>query len=597
MKIKVALLLCIVFYLSNVAEAASYTPVKAKRVIQPSATSIVSSSYYNSDYVNEDYYVIIDNLKKELENAPDNHELIISLVDSYINVKNYDEALNLLNFLLDEKHNGNLSPATLFEIKQLSAKTTNQNKYTKSKSPVCVCLAVMSLILDKEEQALDHIKHAVANAKNRRVLVNGLNTIFNNTDNTEEAITICNLYLSLYKYDLQQDNENTELYNEILNRKLSLLADSGNAEEVIKTYENEAINTENLSEDALYKTVIMMQEKNYSDKEILNLFYDKTTEKEDVGYYNLYNLFLNFDDKVNAQIWLDKMEEKHPKSIKTKLAYATFLIKTGQTTEATEYLNSIKNEITNENEIAEYNFLITQLAEEPFNEAAALADKGHYQQAIDILEKLPQNALTLSVIGRFKIQQKNFDEAIICLNKAIALDENNPIPNCQLGFYYYELGDFATARKYVNKILKIDPNNEYAKGLEADINRSEAERYTNKIASALDAQNYDEAMTYVNQALKIDANSSNMYFYKGLIYIAQSNFAASTAALYKSIELDETNVLPYYYLGIAFDNLSEQENALTYYKKFLELLPEDQYGESERVQFAQARIQKILSSK
>ena len=88
-----------------------------------------------------------------------------------------------------------------------------------------------------------------------------------------------------------------------------------------------------------------------------------------------------------------------------------------------------------------------------------------------------------------------------------------------------------------------------------------------------------------------------MYFYKGLIYIAQSNFAASTAALYKSIELDETNILPYYYLGFAFDNLSEPDNAVVYYKKFLELLPNDSYGESERVQYAQARIQKILSSK
>ena len=597
MKLKVALLLCTIFCLSNFAEAESYKPVKSKRIIQPSATSIVSSSYYNSDYVNEDYYVIIDNLKKELEKNPDNHEIIISLVDCYINVKNYDEALILLNFLLDEKHNENLSPATIFEIKQLSAKTTNKNKYTKYKSPVCVCLAVMSLILDEEEQALDHIKHAVANAKYKRVLVNGIDIISNYTNAPEEIITICNLYLSLYKYDLKQNNENTELYNEILNKKLSLLADSGNAEEVIKTYENEDINTENLSEEALLKTVLMMQEKNYSDKEIVNIFYDKNVEKEVVGYYNLCDLFLNFDDKVNAQIWLDKMEDKFPKSVKTKLATAKFLIKSGQTTEASEYLESIKNEITDEQEIAEYNFLITQLAEEPFNEAAALADKGHYQQAIDILEKLPQNALTLSVIGRFQIQQKNFDEAIICLNKAIALDENNPIPNCQLGFYYYELGDFATARKYVNKILKIDPNNEYAKSLEADINKSEAEGYTKKIASALDAQNYNEAMSYVNQALKIDANSSNMYFYKGLIYIAQSNFAASTAALYKSIELDETNILPYYYLGFAFDNLSEPDNAVVYYKKFLELLPNDSYGESERVQYAQARIQKILSSK
>ena len=97
-------------------------------------------------------------------------------------------------------------------------------------------------------------------------------------------------------------------------------------------------------------------------------------------------------------------------------------------------------------------------------------------------------------------------------------------------------------------------------------------------------------MRLIDEALKIDPNSSVLYFYRGLAYIDQSNYAASTASLYKSIELDPNNALAYYFLGIAFDNLSEYKNALIYYKKFLEILPANELGESERAEYAQTRI-------
>ena len=63
--------------------------------------------------------------------------------------------------------------------------------------------------------------------------------------------------------------------------------------------------------------------------------------------------------------------------------------------------------------------------------------------------------------------------------------------------------------------------------------------------------------------------------------------------MYKCLELDKNNIQVYFYLGLAFDNLSESENALTYYKKFIDLLPKDDYGESEKLDYAKARINKL----
>lgn len=72
-----------------------------------------------------------------------------------------------------------------------------------------------------------------------------------------------------------------------------------------------------------------------------------------------------------------------------------------------------------------------------------------------------------------------------------------------------------------------------------------------------------------------------------------NNYASATAPLYKAIDLDKTNIIAYFYLGLAFDNLSEPENALIYYKKFIELLPQDELGESEKLNYAKSRVEKL----
>ena len=71
-----------------------------------------------------------------------------------------------------------------------------------------------------------------------------------------------------------------------------------------------------------------------------------------------------------------------------------------------------------------------------------------------------------------------------------------------------------------------------------------------------------------------------------------NKYAQSTAFLYKAAELDNIPSA-YYYLGVAFDNLSEPKNALENYKKYINGLSDDDFEESEKRDYAKARILKL----
>ena len=78
-----------------------------------------------------------------------------------------------------------------------------------------------------------------------------------------------------------------------------------------------------------------------------------------------------------------------------------------------------------------------------------------------------------------------------------------------------------------------------------------------------------------------------------MIFIAQNNYAASTATLYKCLELNRNYKDAYFYLGAAFDNLGETQNALNNYKRFLDMTKDDILGSNERIDYAKARIEKL----
>ena len=268
--------------------------------------------------------------------------------------------------------------------------------------------------------------------------------------------------------------------------------------------------------------------------------------------------------------------------------------KEGKLKESYEALNKVRDKADSSEAVSKYNVILAKMSDQPVQEANSLIAAGLYQQALEVLESADKDSLYVILTGaraNYLLNKKGntFD----LLNKAMTLYPENSDVYCAFGYIYLQEKDVETARKYTNKSLKINPNNRTALDLQDMVNQAETDKEKNTIISMYESQNYTEAMSMIDEALKINKKDPDLYLYKALTYIAKNNYSASTASLYKCIELDRNNKMAYFYLATAFDNLSEPKNALQNYQTYVNLLRDDDYGESERKEYALSRIQKL----
>ena len=584
MKLKLILLLIVC---SFGIEALAYNSIVNKKsysyLDQPS--SIVRSSHYNETSSVYDLNIIIDDLNSEINKNPENYTLYVPLVDAYIRNKNFNEAFDILKLLLEKKDEGALSQEVINNIKTLSNRTAAANKYSLYRSPININLAVMNLITDNFSQAETCIKRSVSNMKDYDLLLNAIQLVFDYTGNNDEAIAVCNFASSLYRDDLS-----------IKILKINYLIPKGNLPSIITEYNYILANGEDINESAKYNIYKLMETQKASDKEIFNVLFKKDKNNEAACYLNLYTLLVNAEDYDSAKKYMEKIQKEYPDSLQMALLNVELLVGQGKRDEAEKILTSVKDKIETEEDIIRYNNALAKFSEQPIQEGAQLFWAGHYDRALEIFNAIPDSPLVLSQRARCYMELNRMQEAINTLNRALSMTTgDDPSVNYNFAVYYFKNKDYSTAREYAKIVEK--KKDSFSKEFEKafylfmnQLNAADAEKYINQIISSFDAQNHAETMRLIDEALKIDPNSSVLYFYRGLAYIDQSNYAASTASLYKSIELDPNNALAYYFLGIAFDNLSEYKNALIYYKKFLEILPANELGESERAEYAQTRI-------
>lgn len=96
------------------------------------------------------------------------------------------------------------------------------------------------------------------------------------------------------------------------------------------------------------------------------------------------------------------------------------------------------------------------------NEASKALGKGNREKAIEHLEKSivedPDNFDAYSSIGALYLQQKDLLRAGTNLEKAYAIDPNDPFNNVNLAAFHVNTGNFAKAEQLANSSLKADPN-------------------------------------------------------------------------------------------------------------------------------------------
>ncbi len=581
MKIKLCYLIMILMFGTSAFADAIIKRNSPNRNSSIQNSSIIYSNY-DSSYEEASFKSAIKEIQTKINLNPNDYILYVSLVDLYMKSKDYDSAFEELVFLSNLSRQNKLNSTVKSYISTLYLNSKNSAKYSRDKGLLCANLAIMALILDDKEQSETYINKAANYSLNTNILKSALTIIFDLSGNYEKAVDICDKIIVKNPNDI-----------EIRKLRALYLVQNKNIDAAIIEYSN-ILSINSSDDDAKYSIYKLLSLKNIGEKDIVKQIYKTDKPNYEVVYSDFADMFLKRENFDLAEFYATILTEKYPNNAKGYILLSEIYMKKGKLKDSYDVLTKARDKADSNELIAKYNVLLAKLSDEPVKEANSLIAAGLYQQALDVLDSASQeNLYVILTQARANYLLNKKQTTFELLNKSMILYPKNSDVYCAFGYIYLQENDIESARKYVNQSLKLNSENNTAIDLLDMVNNAESQKYINQIISSYEAQNYNESMRLVDEALKINKKDAVLYYYKALNYIAQNKYAASTASLYKCLELDKNNVLVYFYLGFAFDNLSEPENALIYYQKFIDLLPKDDYGESEKLNYAKTRINKL----
>ncbi len=564
------------------ADAIMERPRYSSRTPAIQSSSIVFS---NRTTVNDDadsYKAALKEVQSSIEKNPSNQVLYINLADLYIKTGEYQKACDELLYVRNTAKRNKLTDSAKNEASLLLDELRKIPKYDRTKSYYYTNMAVLALIIDNKQLAEEYITAGLNGYYDDNFVKNALIEVVDSIENVQTAVNICDKVLQKRTGDI-----------EIRRLKAGYLVQAGNKSAAVQEY-SAILDIKPNDEDAKYSLYKLLTAKNAPEKDILKAIYK--TDKPDIetAYTELSNILLENNDTTGALNYAKLLVNKYPENANGYIVLSEIYRREGKLKESYEVLAVVRDKADTNEEISKYNVLLAKLSDAPLEEANSLMASGLYEQALEVLDTASQeNLYVILAQSRANYFLKRKQKSLDYLNKAMTLYPNNADVYCAFSYIYLQEKDIESSRKYINQSLKINPQNKTSLTMLDLINNAETDKFHNQIASCIESQNYTEAERLINEALKINKKDAMLYYYRGLTYIAQNNYAASTAELYKCLEYDKNNTLANFYLGIAFDNLAEKNNALTYYQKFVNLLANDDFGESERREYAQARIQKL----
>lgn len=526
----------------------------------------------------------LEKAEKELKAAaaenPSDSSIQAELADFYLKSHRYADAFDNLAYLCSLKKKGKLDIKSVLLIRRMYA---YYKKEPAENGASALNIAAMAFILDKDSFP-DYLSAGLNNTKNKELINKASVLIADAGLNSEKTIELCGKILS-------QNPDNTELRK----IKASCHLDLKQAKEAQDEYTR--VLAVNPSDDEacyeLYK--LLKASKKYDSRKILKKLYGMNKPfKAEKAYASAAELLFKNGDFEAAEEYAAMLAEKYSRKAEGYIILAEIYDKEGKLKEAYTSLLSASSRTVSPEYAEKYNELLSKLSDTPVKEAEKLIEDGSYAQALEILDKAgPDSLYVILAQAKAHYLSGNKQKSFELLNKAMSLYSNNSDVYSTFSFIYLKEKDAETAKNYAARSLQLNPGNEAAKNLLLQINKSIYDKNFLLILDAMEAQNYTEAMRIINDTLEINSDAADLYYYKALVYIALNNYAAASASLYKCIELDSSYTDAYFYMGASFDNLGEYENAVIYYKKFIDLLKNNEKSRAERIKYAQNRILKL----
>jgi len=223
-------------------------------------------------------------------------------------------------------------------------------------------------------------------------------------------------------------------------------------------------------------------------------------------------------------------------------------------------------------------------------------DRGNFPQAIAIYQQAAtldgENAELFGGMGYLYVRQGQFAEASQSFQQALRVDPNNPEYYDGLGYSYARQGRLSEAASAYASAISLGPNSpqsvkyRLALGIlmlqQGDYNRvgqlyNEIHRLQSDNedaavmmgAALLQSNDYEQLITFNNQALQLFPNRSELHLQLGKAYVAQGNTAAARRILEPRLNPDWRS----FSLYLTWAELLEQEGdfsgALNAYRQAL----------------------------
>ena len=548
--------------------------------------SAVNRSGYYSSNPGSAFYAVrhvsadIQELNRLIKEDPGNDKLYADLIYELLKSNMYEEALDNLVYLNSLQQKGMLDKDTAASIHQIYGAFKRAGRRSAGLN---LNLAVMSS-MENDGNYTVYLSDGAFGTKNKELVKKAMRSVFSSKEDYTSAVDSC------AKIKLKNP-DNTE----IKKIKAEFHIKLKQPKEAEKEY-SDILALDSTDDDSRYELYkILASSHSADDKFIVKKLYGASPSfSYEKAYADLTELLMKHKNFKSAEKYASAMIKKYPQRPEGYLYKAEILKKDGRVKEAADVLAFARNKADSDETAAKYNVLLAQLSEEPVKEADSLIENGLYEQAIQVLDSAnPASFYVILTQAKANYYAGNKDKALEHLNRAMSLFPDNSEVYCAFGAVYYKEKDTETARRYVNRSLKLNSENKTAQQLLDLINKADAEKYSMNILDEMEMQNYPEAMRLVNEALEIDSKSADLYYFKGLIYIAQNDYQASADALENCIELKKDYIDAYFYLAASLDNLSRKNEALALYKTFLDLSHGNELGRKERIDYAKLRISKI----
>ena len=216
----------------------------------------------------------------------------------------------------------------------------------------------------------------------------------------------------------------------------------------------------------------------------------------------------------------------------------------------------------------------TNTAADSIADSAVAVTDAYLEGLNEQISSDPNNSQLYHDKGYYQYQRGNYDEGLLNVYKAIALDTANASYYYSLSEMYLAAQDLDRAGKYLNTCIRLDETYEMA--------------YVKLAWIELALENHDNAMDLIDMGLRINPYLAEGYYYKGVIFLELGDTALAVSSFETSREQDRNYMDAHIQLGLLYA-LRKGDRALEYFNSAIAINPKELMPYYAKAMFFQER--------